>query len=267
MKAKLLLSVLLLVAIEPHTLSARDKSRANARDRSGHSLDAIGEEATASVPAGSSNVSTDPKQALRDYDSAMIAITQSFSATLAAIAEAAKRGELSSDQAKEMSVQQYQLTHMKFELVSLWREIQERDLATSSHTEESPDVRPEGEVVVVALPFLPVQLSPSFAKYLALTSSQVDAIQRVMVKERHNIEPLITELRGTREKLLATAGEHANEKELKGLAATEASVLAKFIVANARLQSEIYKILSPEQQKKLSDLGQSQNAVKPDSRK
>jgi len=267
MKAKLLLSVLLLVAIEPPALSARDKSRANARDRSGHSLDAIGEEpATASVPAGSSNVSTDAKQALRDYDSAMIAITQSFSATLAAIAEAAKRGELSSDQAKEMSVQQYQLTYMKFELVSLWREIQERDLANRSDTEESPDVRPESEVVVVALPFLPVQLSPSLAKYLALTSSQVDAIQRVMVKERQTLEPLLAELRGAREKLLAMGSAHANEKELSALAATEASVLAKVIVANVRLQSKIYKTLSPEQQKKLSSLEVQQNAVTPDSK-
>jgi hypothetical protein len=34
----------------------------------------------------------------------------------------------------------------------------------------------------------------------------------------------------------------------------ETNVLAKLIVANARMQSKIYKILSPDQQKKLKDL-------------
>ena len=55
----------------------------------------------------------------------MVAITQKFSATLTAIGEAVARGELSSDQAVEMSAEQYQLTQMQFELLSLWREIEE----------------------------------------------------------------------------------------------------------------------------------------------
>jgi hypothetical protein len=53
----------------------------------------------------------------------MIGLTQKFSATLATIADAAKRGDLSSEQAREMSAEQYQLTQMQFELLSLWRGI------------------------------------------------------------------------------------------------------------------------------------------------
>jgi hypothetical protein len=37
-------------------------------------------------------------------------------------------------------------------------------------------------------------------------------------------------------------------------------------VANARMQSKIYKILSPDQKKKLSDLERTQGAVTSDSR-
>jgi len=45
----------------------------------------------------------------------------------ATIAEAAKRGELSSEHAREMSAEQYQVTHMQFELLSLWLGIKERN--------------------------------------------------------------------------------------------------------------------------------------------
>jgi Spy/CpxP family protein refolding chaperone len=119
---------------------------------------------------------------------------------------------------------------------------------------------------MVALPFSSLQLNPSLAAYLSLTSSQVEAIQQVMMREQHSLEPLMMQLRTTREKLLAIGSEHVNEKELKALADTEASLLARLIVANARMQSKIYKILSPDQQKKLSDLERTPSAVTSDGR-
>jgi Spy/CpxP family protein refolding chaperone len=71
----------------------------------------------------------------------------------------------------------------------------------------------------------------------------------------------MTELRTTRAKLLAVSSEHINEKEVKGLADKEANVLAKLIVTNARMQSKIYKLLNPDQQKKLNDLERTQGAA------
>jgi Spy/CpxP family protein refolding chaperone len=65
---------------------------------------------------------------------------------------------------------------------------------------------------------------------------------------------------------LQIGSEHLNEKQLKALADTEASMLARLIVANARMRSKIYKILSPDQQKKLSDLERTQGAVTSDSK-
>ena len=160
-----------------------------------------------------------------------------------------------------MSAEQYQVTHMQFELLSLWRGIEEQDSARNPDVEAKPDSTQESEVVMVALPFSSLQLNPSLATYLSLTSSQVEAIQQVMMREQHSLEPLMTGLRTAREKLLAIGSEHVNEKQVKALADTEASLLARLIVANARMQSKIYKILSPEQQKKLSDLKQTQRAV------
>jgi hypothetical protein len=160
-----------------------------------------------------------------------------------------------------MSAEQYQLTHMQFELLSLWRGIEEQDLARIPDVEAKPDSTQENEVVMVALPFSPFQLNPSLATYLSLTPSQVEAIQRVIMWEQHSLEPLMTQLRTTRERLLAIGSEHLNAKQVKALANTEASLRARLIVANARMQSKIFSILSAEQQKKLSDLERTQGAL------
>jgi Spy/CpxP family protein refolding chaperone len=244
MKTRSFLSLLLLIAaMAPGALAAAD----------GNDNPAV-----KNVQTGPAAVQNDPKQVLRYYDSLMIALTQKFSATLAMIADAAKRGDLSSEQAREMSAEQYQLTHMQFELLSLWRGIEEQDLARVPDVQAKPDSTQENEVVMVALPFSSLKLNRSLATYLSLTPSQVEAIRRVMMSEQDTLEPLMTKLRTTQEKLLAIGAERLNEKQVKALADTEASLLARLIVANARMQSKIYKILTSEQQKKLSDLERTQ---------
>ena len=268
MKTKLFFSlVLLTAAVAPGALAAADGGDRNLHTGKGQlPVTSVDDPAVKDVPPSPAIVPNDPKQVLQDYDSLMIALTQKFSATLATIADAVKRGEVSGEQAREMSAEQYQVIHMQFELLSLWRGIEEQDSARIPAVEAKPDSTQESEVVMVALPFSSFQLNPSLATYLNLTSSQVEAIQQVMMREQHSLEPLMTQLRTTRQKVLAVGSEHINEKELKTLADTEASLLARLIVANARMQSKIYKILSPEQQKRLSDLERTQSAVTSDSR-
>src|ERR1700733_3924735 len=271
MKTKLFLSLLLLAVVVAHGVPATaGEGTGNSHTGTRQSLVAPAEEpAITTVPTGPRTAADDPKQGLQDYDSLMIALTQKFSATLATIAEAAKRGELSSEQAREISAEQYQLTHMQFELLSLWRGFEAQDLSRVPDFQPNPDPGQESDVVTVALPFSSLQLNPSLAKYLNLTPTQVEAIRQVMTREQGSFEPLIpliTELRVTGDKLLAIGSEHINAKQLKALADTEASLLARLIVANARMQSTIYKILRPEQQKRLSDLERTEGAVTSDSK-
>ena len=263
MKTKLFVSLLLLTAaVAPRALAAADGGDRNLHIGRGQLLvTPVDDPTVKDVPPNSAAVPSDPRQVLQDYDSLMIALTQKFSATLATIAEAVKRGEVSSEQARAMSAEQYQLTHMQFELLSLWRGIEEQHLARIPDVEAKADSTQGNEVVMVALPFSSFQLNPSLATYLSLTPSQLEAIQRVMMWEQHSLEPLMTQLRTARERLLAIGTEHLNAKQVKALADTEASLLARLIVANARMQSNIYKILSSEQQKKLSDLERTQSAV------
>jgi hypothetical protein len=267
MKTKLFFSLLLLTAaVAPDALATADASNRNVHTGRGQLLvTPVTDPAVKNVQTSPAAVPNDAKQVLQDYDSLMIALTQKFSATLATIAEATKRGELSSEQAREMSAEQYQITHMQFELLSLWRGIEVQDSARIP-VEAKPDSTQESEVVMVALPFSSLQLNPSLVTYLSLAPSQVEAIQQVMMREQRSLEPLMTRIRTAREKLLAIGSEHVNGKQVKALAATEASLLARLIVANARMQSNIYKILSPDQQRKLSDLERTQGAVTSDSR-
>ena len=261
MKNKLIVIIALCIVIPPGALSATDDAKANDQIRISRPPISDSENPSSAIHSIGPDVKTSEQQEKpEDYEGAMMAITQKFSATLAAIAEAVQQGKINSKQGKEMSAEQYQLTQMQFELLSLWREIEQEDAAPIPDAPAEPVPTQDSEIVMVALPFSSLQLNPSLSEYLSLTPSQVTGIEQVMVRERQSLQPLMTELRITREKLLAIGSDRMNEKEIKSLAQAEAALLAKLIVANARMRSKIYRILSPDQQKKLGDLERTQGS-------
>jgi Spy/CpxP family protein refolding chaperone len=261
MKNKLVVIIALSIVIPSVALCAADDAKANDQIRVSRSPISDSENPSSTIHSTGPDVRTSEQQEKpEDYEGTMMAITQRFSATLAAIAEAVQQGKISSKQGKEMSAEQYQLTQMQFELLSLWREIEQEDVAQIPDSPAKPAPTQDSEIVMVALPFSSLQLNPSLSEYLSLTPAQVTAIQKVMVLERQSRQPLMAQLRITREKLLAIGSDRMNEKEIKSLAQAEAALLAKLIVANARMQSKIYRILSPDQQKKLGDLERTQGS-------
>jgi Spy/CpxP family protein refolding chaperone len=260
MKNKLVVIIALCIVIPSVALSATDDAKANDQIRVSRSPISDSEKSSSTIHSTSSDVRTSEQEKPEDYEGAMTAITQRFSATLATIAEAVQQGKISSEQGREMSAEQYQLTQMQFELLSLWRELEQADMARIPDAPANSAPTQDSEIVMVALPFSSLQLNSSLTEYLSLTPSQIAAIQQVMVVERESLQPLMTQMRITREKLLATSGDRTNEKEVKNLAHAEAALLAKLIVANARMQSKIYRILSPDQQKKLGDLERTQGS-------
>jgi Spy/CpxP family protein refolding chaperone len=262
MKNKLVVIIALCIGIFPTALFATDDTKVNGQIKVSRAPISDSENPNSTMDSTSPDVSkSEQQEKSEDYEGAMVAITQRFSATLAAIAEAVQQGKISSEQGKQRSAEQYQLTQMQFELLSLWREIEQEDVARIPDAPAKPAPTGDSEIVMVALPFSSLQLNPSLAEYLSLMPSQVAAIRQVMVRERQSLQPLMTRLRSTREKLLATSGDRMNEKEVKSLARAEAALLARLIVANARMQSKIYGILSPDQQRKLSDLERTQGSA------
>ena len=260
MKNKLVVIVVLFTTITPALFAGDSTHDTNTQRRVTQLSVSDVENSPLSAQPTSPAAPSEQKLTPKDYEAVMLAVTQRFSATLAAIAEAVQQGKLGSEQAKEASAEQYQLAQMQFQLLSLWREIEEEDVARTSDSPANPAPAQDGEIVMVALPFSSLQLNPSLSEYLSLTPPQVAAIQQVMLRERQNQQPLMTQLRITREKLLAIGSDRMNEKEIKGLAQAEAALLARLIVANARMQSKIYEVLSPDQQRKLSDLERTQGS-------
>jgi hypothetical protein len=104
MKTKLFFPLLLLTAaVAPGALAAADGGDRNLHTGRGQLfVTPVDDPAVKDVPPSPAMVPNDPKQVLQDYDSLMIALTQKFSATLATIADAVKRGEVSTEQAREM---------------------------------------------------------------------------------------------------------------------------------------------------------------------
>ncbi len=199
-----------------------------------------------------------PHDQLRDYEGGMAAVTEQFSSKLRTILQGVDSGQLSREQAEHLSGEQYHIARMQFELLSALHEILQQDLARTAVVRYEPAPSQKSEIVMVALPFSSLELSPSLAQYLELSAEQVNDIQQLFSDERRNLEPLMVQMRATKAKLLAaTADRQMNEKEIKALAAAQASMLTKLIVANSGMQARLYQLLSAEQQKKLDAFKQS----------
>jgi Spy/CpxP family protein refolding chaperone len=112
------------------------------------------------------------------------------------------------------------------------------------------------EIVLPELPFLSLRPTPAVAEGVSLTQSAgTDPASDDACS--HQIEPLIAQLRSMREKPWALDLQPSNEKEVQTLADAQAALLAKSVVADGRMQSEICKIRTPEQQQKLHHLKQN----------
>lgn len=261
MKIKFILIAVILAALMPFTaLAQTDSGNGNTPKTDIESTNSEHDDsAVDAVTTAPSAVPRGPKKRLEDYETEMAEITRRFSATLLQITDAVQRGELTSDQGQKISAEQYQVAQMQFELLGAWSAMLQQDLARVPDSAAAGDSAQseDNQVILVALPFSSFELNPSLAEYLKLSQSQVERIQQVMARERRSLQPLITELQTTKDKLLAADPVHTSNKDLKALANTQAGLLAKLIVANERMQSEIYKLLTPEQEHKLDDLKRS----------
>jgi hypothetical protein len=197
-----------------------------------------------------------PRDLLRDYDLEMAAIAGQLSTDLGAISNAVGTGQITREQGEYVSGELYQVATMQFQLVSALHAMLEADIARTPAVRKDPNPSPAGEVVLVAMPFSSLQLSPSLVEYLGLTPTQVIAIQRLMDQERPTTEPLMHELQ-TISGELGAASQHSQTNENEGtgprqrLAARQARLLEQLMTANSGLQQRIGDVLDPQQRQKL----------------
>lgn len=200
-----------------------------------------------------------PKEIIEGYEGEMESVSGRFASELASISHAADENQMSGQQAEQISKERYQVAMMQFQLLIALRANLEREIARAQEVAQR-DSHPRREDVsaVVELPFSSLQLNPTLIRYLQLTSSQAAAIQEVMSMERQNIDPMMAELRTTGQELfLANQQGYSNTKEIRALAASQAAILSRLILANSLMQAKIFALLDGEQRKKLDHLRQS----------
>ncbi len=198
-----------------------------------------------------------PRDLLRDYELEMASIAAQLSMDLGVISNAVGTGQVTREQGEYVVGERYQVAMMQFQLFGALHAMLEADIARTPAVPTDPAPSSTGDLVLVAMPFSSLQLSPSLVEYLGLTPTQAKAIQNFMDRERPTTEPLMDELR-TISAELGVANQKSRNNENEGiaerLAAKQARLLKQLMSANSRLQRRINDVLDPQQRKKLDSL-------------
>jgi hypothetical protein len=117
------------------------------------------------------------------------------------------------------------------------------------------ELQVSGDTLLVAHPDLSPDVPTAIVEYLDLTPLQIAAIQAQIAAQRGQVQSLMQQLTRNRWELIATTLKGRFDiRQVRKLAAQQARILEPLVVANARLQTEIYKILTVEQQRKLDEI-------------
>jgi len=142
---------------------------------------------------------------------------------------------------------------MRFQLLSTGHQMLDDQL--QEETEPVSEVQVSGDTLVVSPPDSSPDMPTDIVKYLDLTPLQVAAIQAQIAVQRGQVQSLMEQLTNNRWELIATTLKGQFDiHRVRKLAAQQARILEPLVVANARLQAEIYKILTVEQQRKLDEM-------------
>jgi hypothetical protein len=139
---------------------------------------------------------------------------------------------------------------MRFQLLSTGQQL--LDYQPRKETEPESGVQVSGDALVVSPPDSTPDVPAAIVSYLDLTPLQIAAIQAQIALQRDQVQSLMEQLTNNRRELIATTLKGQFDiRQVRKLAAQQARILEPLVVANARLQIEIYKILTIEQQRKL----------------
>jgi Spy/CpxP family protein refolding chaperone len=203
-----------------------------------------------------------PRDVLRNYEQGMAFVSHRTCAELAQIAQAAREGQISREQAEYVSGERYHLGMMQFQLLSTLYQIIQSEI--ENEVEQKDQSHIADGAAVVASPPPSTDIPKDMIKYLNLTQMQIAAIQTQIAEERGLVQPLVQQLATKRQALIAaTLSGRFDANQVRNLAAEQSRILEQLITANVCLQTRIYKILTAEQQQKLDAMRQAAASTKP----
>lgn len=207
------------------------------------------------------NSTLQPQDALNTYEQQMAIVTVQTYAELAQITEAAHSGQISSERADYLARRCFELGVVRLQFLDTLHQIIEGKVSKEAAPEkpEEPQTRQieeSGDTLVVSPPASSLQIPESVVKSLELTPPQIAIIQARVAETQREIQPLLQRLlEHKKEIVIATHTNQSSNRRIRKLAVEQSHILERLIVANSRLQQDIYKILTAEQRQKLDRPG------------
>lgn len=95
---------------------------------------------------------------------------------------------------------------------------------------------------------------------LGLTDAQQAQAKSILEKEKPTLRPLIHQLHQTQQQIHQFEQGNFDEAKVRPIAAQATQALTELMVQKARIQSELYQILTPDQQAKLAQFEANRKA-------
>ena len=97
-------------------------------------------------------------------------------------------------------------------------------------------------------------------KELDLTDAQREQIKAVMQKEHATMKPLMTQVHQMHQQLKQYEEGTYDDAKVQALVSQQAQTLVQLKVQESRIHSEIYQLLTPDQQAKLKEIEANREA-------
>jgi len=196
-----------------------------------------------------------PQDTPQPYLEQMQAVLQAMSGDLGQIALAIHDGKINRAQAAYLTFEQYYVGLMRLQLLRMLYQNAADGNQGEPNSQANTTPHVSGDSVVIPPPTSSPDVTQQIANYLELTPAQIAAIQAQIQEGRKAVRPLLEQLENNRRKLISTTQNgNYDSNQVEALAAEQSQILEQLIVANARLESKLYALLTNEQQQKLNDL-------------
>ena len=234
---------------------------AGAQENSGtRPVDAI----AASLPRQQSSTTDTPPAQLQlppglgnaqEYPQRMELVLQALSEELGVIAQAAHEGKVSHAQAEYLSLERYYVALTRFQFLRTLYQNPEEDTQRNPNSQENAGPQISGDTVVIPPRTSSPDVSAQIVSYLNLNPVQIAAMQAQITEDRKQVQPLLDRLEDSRRKLISIKlNGKIDADKVETLAAEQSQIIKQLIVANALLETKLYRMLTSDQQEKLDDL-------------
>jgi hypothetical protein len=202
-----------------------------------------------------------PQESLNAYEQQMAIVTVQTYTELAQIAEALHSGQIRSERAEYLTRRCFEVGIVRLQFLDTLHQITEsklsREAAPENSEEQTHQMEASGETLVVSPPAPLLKIPESVVKSLELTPPQIAIIQVRVAAAQQEIQPLLQRLlEHKNEIVIATHTKQPSNRRIRKLAVEQSRILERLIVANSRLQQDIYSILTAEQRQKLDSTDQ-----------